>query len=168
LDMFISQNLELLKDNIFIVVDSGGGEKLRPYCVLYLNERLPFWEARKLAYKYVTTKFILNLDSDNVPPLDYVKQAMNLLKDDKAEAVAIDYEQPLGHPAFGTSLWKTTWLKEFYDFHPEIHDETIRVEPGKWLITSKNNFCECTYMWHKLKLSGGRLETLPYRAVHLK
>jgi len=168
LDMFIEQNFELLKDNILIVIDSGGGEKLRPYCSLYLNERLSFWEARKLAYKHVTTKFVLNLDSDNVPPLDYVRQAMDLLRHDKAEAVAIDYEKPLGHPAFGTSLWKIECLRQLYDFPPQNTDVAVKVGFQTWLITSENENCECTYMWRKLKLSGGRLETLPFRAKHLK
>jgi len=169
LEDFIKSNIEVLKDNKVIVIDSGGGETLEPYCEKYFKQDLRMWEARKLGYAEVTTKFTLNLDSDTILPLEYVKEALEILKNDKAEAVAIDYEKLQGHYAFGTSIWKTEQLKKLYDYEINLVSDGKIVKVGSRTYSTLNNgWCECTYMWRKLKLSGGRLETLPFRAKHLK
>ena len=65
--------------------------------------------------------------------------------------VAIDYEKPQGHLAFGTSIWRTEVLKQLYDWESE-----------------KVGDCECIHMWKKVHCAGLQIETLPYRAKHLK
>jgi len=165
---FIRGNLELLKDNNIIVVDSGDGESLEPYCQKYIKQDLLMWEARKLGYSFVETRFILNLDCDNVLPLEYVKEAHRILEEDKADAVAIDFEQPQGHLGFGCSMWKTEILKNLYTYPPKPVEKLIQVGKQEWVTAFQCGFCECSYMWSKLLSSGGRLETLPMRAKHLK
>lgn len=150
-----------------IVVDSGGGEPLAPYCKFYVQQNCQLWEARQMGYGLAETPFILNLDVDTTLPSKYVEEALNLLKNDKAEAVAIDYENPQGHYAFGTSLWKADWLMKLYDYPPKPVEKLVKVGKQEWVTAFQCGFCECTYMWAKLLRCGGRLETLPYRAKHL-
>lgn len=169
LELFIkSMEWLLKKPNLLIVVDSGGGEALRKFCWRYFQKDCRMWEARKLGYAEVKTEFTLNLDSDTVLPLKYMEEALNLLKSDKAEAVAIDYEKLQGHYAFGTSIWKTEILRKLYDYPPNPVEKLIKVGKQEWVTAFQCGFCECTYMWSRLLGSGGRLETLPYRAKHLK
>ena len=67
-------------------------------------------------------------------------------------------------------MWKTQVLRRLYDFSMDkVMDGRIVKVGSMAYSTLHNGWCECTYMWRKLKLSGGRLETLPYyRAKHLK
>jgi len=158
----------LIKSNLLIVVDSGGAETLREFCWRYFKGQYQMWEARRLGYNQVKTEFTLNLDVDTVVSPQYVKEAIQLLENDKAEAVAIDYEKLQGHYAFGTSIWKTEWLRKLYDYPPKSVEKLIKIGEQEWVTAFQNGFCECTYMWSRLISSGGRLETLPYRARHLK
>jgi hypothetical protein len=140
----------LFKSAKTIVIDSGGGENLKAYSHVYIKKDVPLWEARRLGYDAADTKFILNLDSDTILSKKYINEALNLLEKTESIAVAIDYEECQGHYAFGTSLWKTPWLKKLYDW------------------TNHKRVCECLYMWWKIHQVRQRLETLPYRAKHLK
>jgi hypothetical protein len=169
LDLFIKANEWLLNPNLVIVIDSGGGEQLREYCWRYLQKDVSLWEARKLGYSQVNTKITLNLDCDVVPTLEYVKEAYETLEEDKAEAVSIHFD-PIhtGHLEFGVSMWKTEWLKKLYDYPPKPVEKLIKVGKQEWVVAFQSGFCECSYMWSKLLSHGGRLETLPYRAKHLK
>jgi glycosyltransferase involved in cell wall biosynthesis len=171
LEVFIKGNLRLLENNEVIVVDSGGGEQLEKLCTKYIKKDVSFWEARKLGYAHVSTQHILNLDCDVVVPEGYVEDALALLQN-KAEAVSIFYEDVnhcQGALEYGVSMWKTQVLRQLYDFSlDKVMDGKI-VKVGSMAYSTLNHgWCECTYMWRKLKLSGGRLETLPYRAKHLK
>ena len=168
LDLFIKHMNWLLKDNPLVVVDSGGGEPLKEYAWKYILKDCNIWEARKLGYKEVETSLTLNLDSDTVLPFEYVKDAVNLLESNQATAVAIDYEKPQGHYAFGTSFWKAHILRKIYDYPPKPVEKLIKVGEQEWVTAFQCGFCECSYMWSRLLSSGGRLETLPMRAIHLK
>ena len=169
LSLFIKTMEWLLKPNLLIEIDSGGGEALRKFCWRYFEKNCRMWEARKLGYAEVKTDFTLNLDCDTVLPLEYVKGALSLLMDNEADAVAIDYEKLQGHYAFGTSIWKADWLKKLYDYPPKPVEKLIKVGAQEWVTAFQCGFCECSYMWSRLLNSGGRLETLPYyRAKHLK
>jgi hypothetical protein len=167
IQLFIELTKPLLQLYPLIVVDSGGGEPLRPYCRYYLQQDCHFWEARRIGYGLAEAPFILNLDVDTVLPSKYVDEALKILEGDKAEAVAIDYERLQGHYAFGTSIWKTDWLMKLYDYPPKPVEKLIKVGKQEWVTAFQCGFCECTYMWAKLLNCGGRLETLPYRAKHL-
>jgi len=169
LENFVKLNEWLLKPNLFIVIDSGGGEIIRQYCWKYIKKDMSLWEARKLGYAEVQTKLILNLDCDVVPPENYVKEAYQILQEDQADAVSIHF-QPIytGHLEFGVSLWKTEILRRLYDYPPKPVEKLIKVGKSEWVLAFQSGFCECSYMWAKLISSGGRLETLPYRAKHLK
>jgi len=170
LTAFIEANMKVLKEHPFIVIDSGGGDALQSIATTYLRENVPFWTARKLGYEHVQTEHILNLDADVVVPKGYIKEAIEILK--KADAVSIFYED-VGHCQgaleFGVSMWKTQVLRRLYDFSMDKVMDGRIVKVGSMAYSTLNHgWCECTYMWRKLKLSGGRLETLPYRAKHLK
>jgi hypothetical protein len=71
---------------------------------------------------------------------------------------------------YGVSMWKTQVLRQLYDFSMDKVMDGKIVKVGSMTYSTLNNgWCECTYLWRKLKASGGRLETLPYyRAKHLK
>lgn len=134
-----------------IVIDSGGGEALKPFAHKYIQQNVSLWEARKLGYENIETLYTMNLDDDNIVPKDYVLKALNILSENSnVIAVAIDYEVLLGHYGFGTSVWKTEWLKQLYDWN------------------KGSSLCECCWMWSKIHRANKRLETLPYRAKHLK
>jgi hypothetical protein len=171
LQSFIKGNLPLLRDNLVIVVDSAGGELLREVCWRYIKQTVPFWQARKLGYEETTTKFTLNLDVDVIVPEGYVEDALMLLKKD-ADGVSIFYEDVnhcQGALEFGVSLWKTEVLRRLYDFSMDLVSDGKIIKVGSQAYSTLNNgWCECTYMFRKLKNAGGRLETLPYRAKHLK
>jgi len=44
----------------------------------------------------------------------------------------------------------------------------IKVGKQEWVTAFQNGFCECTYMWARLLRGGGKLETLGYRAIHIR
>lgn len=121
-----------------------------------------------MGYGLAETPFILNLDADTVLPGKYVDEALSILENDKAEAVAIDYENPQGHYAFGTSLWKADWLLKLYDYPPKPVEKLVKIGKQEWVIAYQNGFCECTYMWARLLRGGGKLESLGYRAIHIR
>jgi len=172
IDVFIKDNLWLLENAETIVVDSGGGERLEQFSKIYVKKEVPFWEARKIGYGRVQTKHILNLDADVIVPKGYVEDALALLQN-KADAVSIFYEDVnhcQGALEYGVSMWKTQVLRELYDFSMDkVMDGRIVKVGSMAYSTLHHGWCECTYMWRKLKNAGGRLETLPYyRAKHLK
>jgi len=154
IEQFAEQMLWLLRsDAKIIVVDSGGGELLWQYSSdKPISVEVDMPTARKLGYERVQTEFTLNLDDDNVLNPNYLTQAIQLLRANaKVVAVAIDYEKLLGHLGFGTSVWRSAALKELYDWRRD-----------------NDRRCECVYMWQKVLGKGLLIETLPYRAKHLK
>jgi glycosyltransferase involved in cell wall biosynthesis len=169
---FIESNRPTLSKSEVIVIDSGSGEALQKLAKIYIREDLKFWKARKLGYAHVSTPHVLNLDCDVVVPEGYVEDALVLLQQNKAEAVSIFYEDVnhcQGALEFGVSIWKTEVLRKLYDFSMDKVMDGRIVKVGSMAYSTLNNgWCECTYMWRKLKNAGGRLETLPYRAKHLK
>jgi glycosyltransferase involved in cell wall biosynthesis len=149
---FIEGNTYILNKYRVMVIDSGGGEALRPLSTIYLKKDVDMVTARKIGIDMVSTPFILNLDCDNILPEEYVEKAIALIEGD-VKAVAIDYAYPylLGHLGFGTSLWETAILKKLYSW------------------SKIDSLCECIHMWRRLiGESKLKLETLPYRAIHLK
>jgi len=175
LDLFISENRTLLQSSAHkIIIDSGGGRQFRDahglgfLPLIYEAKDIPLWEARKFGYNHTVTPFILNIDCDVVLPLEYIEDALLHLQNDKAEAIAIHFEPiKTGHLEFGTSTWKANVLRKLYDYSRVQHGEFVKIGANIWTGLS-SGFCECTYMWSKLLNSGGRLETLCYRAKHLK
>jgi len=168
---FLKGNKHLLKRNAVVVVDSGGGEALESIAKTYVRQNLTFWEARKLGYECVKSPYVLNLDADIIVPEGYVDGALALLRAE-VDAVSIFYED-VGHCQgaleFGVSIWKTEVLRRLYDFSLDlVLDGKITKVGTQAFSTLNNGWCECTYLWRKLKQNGYRLETLPYRAKHLK
>jgi len=169
LDGFIKGNSSILSITKKVVVDSGDGDPLRLLPnTLWLQRQVPMWEARRQGYEEVKTPFTLNLDADTVLPNGYVRESLNILRENSCDAVAIDYDPPQGHYAFGTSIWRTDMLRKLYDYPPKAVEKLIKVGKQEWITAFQNGFCECTYMWARLLRSGGKLETLGYRATHLK
>jgi hypothetical protein len=155
LNDFIKGNAYILKKYRVMVIDSGGGEALRPdhgIATIYYKRDVDMATARRMGMDMITTPYTLNLDCDNVLPEGYVEEAIALIKGD-VKAVAIDYAYPhlLGHLGFGTSLWETETLKKLYNWN------------------KSDCLCECVRMWRRLiGESKLKLESLPYRAIHLK
>ena len=148
---FLLKNMELLTQCKVVVINREGGKELEAFADFYTTMPLRMTDARKHGYNRVTTPFILNLDVDNILPKGYIDEALLLLQNQEDVAVvAIDYEKCLGHLGFGTSLWRTEVLKAFYDYR------------------EGNVLCECSYMWRKVHQAKLKIETLPYRAGHLK
>jgi hypothetical protein len=169
LQRFVRENLEVLSASKKVVIDSGRGEQLgRLPNTLLFQRQVPMWEARRIGYEEVRTPFTLNLDADTILPNGYVLDSLNVLRKNSCDAVAMDYDPPQGHYAFGTSIWRTELLKKLYDYPPKAVEKLIKVGEQEWITAFQNGFCECTYMWARLIRSGGRLETLAYRATHLK
>jgi len=169
LQRFVKENLEVLSASKKVVIDSRRGEQLgRLPNTLLLQKQVPMWEARRLGYEEAKTPFTLNLDADTILPNGYVLDSLNVLRKNSCDAVAIDYDPPQGHYAFGTSIWRTELLKKLYDYPPKAVEKLIKVGEQEWITAFQNGFCECTYMWTRLIRSGGRLETLGYKATHLK
>jgi hypothetical protein len=169
LERFIRENFKVLNASRKVVVDSGGGEQLKTLPnMLWIQRQVSMWEARKIGYGEVKTPFTLNLDVDTVLPDGYVPDALNLLRENLCDAIAIDYEPSQGHYAFGTSIWRTDLLKRLYDYPPRAVENLIKVGEQEWVTAFQNGFCECTYMWARLIRSGGKLETSGYKATHLK
>jgi len=156
-EAFLENNEVIFAKYPTIVVDSGGGESLREYSDVYIKKDVPLCEARKLGYSMVKTPFILNLDVDVIVPEGYIERGIPILQQPKIGAVSIFFKDEeiglrphWGVLQYGISIWKTGLLNRFYDYH------------------MSNDCCECLYMWRKLEQNGFRLETLPYRANHLK
>jgi len=169
LDGFIKGNLSILSMIRKVVVDSGGGEPLGQLpSTHWLQRKVPMWEARRLGYEEVKTPFTLNLDADTVLPNGYVQESLNIIRKNLCDTVAIDYDPPQGHYAFGTSIWRTELLKKLYDYPPRAVDRLIKVGEQEWVTAFQNGFCECTYMWARLLRSGGKLENPGYKARHIK
>lgn len=156
LSEFVSLNESYLEAYDVVVIDSGGGEQLKKFSSVYLLNDVPFWTARRIAYSYVKTPFILNLDSDVIIPSRYPEEALDRLRiNGKIGAISIFFENIEEHRGileYGISLWRTQLLKEQYDYQPK---------------PSVSYECECFYMWKKLHQAGFKLETLLYRAKHL-
>jgi hypothetical protein len=171
IQQFLEENTNVLNEYPLIVIDSGGGELLTSHPnAHYVQRNIPMWEARQLGYSLVQTPFTLNLDCDVVVPESYIPEGLELLNT-KADAVSIFYEEIThGTLEYGVSMWKTDILRKLYDFsYGVISDGKIVKVGSQAYSTLKNGWCECIYMWRKLKACGGRLETLPYyRAKHLK
>lgn len=108
------------------------------------------WEARKKGIEQVKTKYCMMLDDDNIVPFKYVLDALVELETNGTDVVAIDYDPPMGHLAFGCSIWRTNVLRRLYDYKRPCND------------------CECIYMWGKIHRHKYKLRTLPYKAIHLK
>jgi len=169
LERFIKGNFAILNATCKVVVDSGGGKQLEKLPnTLWIQKQVPMWEARKLGYKEVRTPFTLNLDADTILPEGYVQESLDLLRKGACDAVAIDYDPPQGHYAFGTSIWRTDLLRKLYNYPPKTVEKLIRVGKQEWVTAFQNGFCECAYMWARLLRSRGKLETLEYQAIHIK
>lgn len=171
LSEFIKRNETILLSNIVVVIDSGGGELLKDYADIYLQRNMTLTEARKYGYSFVNTEYTLNLDSDVVFPSSFIDFALSLLNEHgNVGAVSIFYENVVhcqGSLEFGISLWRTKLLKELYDFSFQKNGQIVKVGPSHF-ASLNNGWCECNYMWRKLKNAGWRLETLPVRAIHLR
>jgi hypothetical protein len=150
-DEFIKHYLTMLLFNSVLVFDGGGGEALEEYADYYEKTDVSFWEARKKGISMVKTKYTFNIDVDTFVTKEYFDKAIKLLESDPSiSAVAINYDPDIQyHLAFGTSIWRTSVLKELYDWHLEKHKD-----------------CECLYMWKKVEEKGLKVGTLPFSAVH--
>lgn len=167
---FIKKNKLFFKKYKLIVIDSGGGEELKKYADKYLFRNISLTEARKLGYSKVKTKYTMNLDVDVIIPEGYIEHAIEILKED-ADAISIFYED-VGHCngalEFGCSIWKTNVVRELYDFSFKLvsNGKIYKVGPNIY-STLNNGWCECMYMWRKLKENGYTLTTCNFRAEHL-
>jgi len=145
---FIEGNKKLLKRYPIIVIDKEGGDKLKEFASYYEKSDLPLKDARLKAISLVKTKYTLVLDADVILPEGYLRKALKLLKDPETIVVSIEYDRCIGHLPFGTSVWKTEWLKKLY----------------YW---SGKGSCECILMWARVHTVKKRIETCCYRAKHL-
>lgn len=155
LDEFIEGNKEILEKYPVIVVDSGGGEKLEKFAKIYIKQDVSFWEARQMGYRHVSERYILNLDSDVVITKSYIMSALAILEAfENVGAVSVFYDKinrNRGVLEYGCSIWRTELLRELYDYVPKV-----------------GRICECVYMWNKLQNAGYLIETLCFRAKHLR
>lgn len=154
---FIDGNKEILEKYLLIVIDRKGGEALKEYASFYRKTccpaiGLPLGRSRKFLIGRVQTEFTLNLDVDVLLPKHFVKESLKKFEDPKVAVVALDYENPQGHLAFGPSIWRTEILQNLYD----------------WEKLWKTRKCECIYMWGKVRGAKYKVETLGTRAKHLK
>lgn len=153
---FIEGNKNVLSEYKVIVIDTEGGEELKQYSFIYINDlesKYTMSKARKLGIDLVDTAYIFNLDVDVILPNKYIETLINLLDEDSSiGALSTDYERLQGHLAFGNSIWRTELLKELYDYN-----------------NKNKKYCECLYMWGKLNRTKYRLETVDsLRCKHLK
>ena len=152
---FVDENKSILKRYPVFVLNKKGGAILKEYTSFYKKSSCPTigWplgSSRKFLIRRVQTEFSLNLDVDTILPPDFVNEALKKLNDPKVGAIALDYENPQGHLAFGPSLWRTKVLQKLYDY------------------TFWKPKCECIYMWNKLHRANLKVETLNKKAKHLK
>jgi len=153
---FIDGNKEILQKYPVIIIDRKGGEALKQYASFYRKTccptiGLPLGRSRRFLIRRVQTEFTLNLDVDVLLPRNFVKESLQKFEEPKVAVVALDYEDPQGHLAFGPSIWRTEILQKLYDWE---------------LLKTKK--CECIYMWGKVRRAKYRIETLGMRAKHLK
>lgn len=170
LDLFIENNKEIFKKHKVIVIDSGGGEKIQQCATKYIKKDVKLPNARMIGYDLTTTKYVMNLDSDVVIPEGYIDKAISLLESG-AFAVSIFYEDVehcQGALEYGISIWNTEKVRKLYDFSFDmIVGDIVKIGPQTY-SSLVSGWCECTYMWRKIKDNNGKLETLPIRAIHLK
>jgi len=155
-------NYDILVKNPIVIVDKKGGDKFIQfeqqgnYDIQYFEQDTSFWFARRFGLEFVKTEYVLCLDVDTVLPPHYIEKAIEALESDpRVAVVALNYCVPTqqDHAAFGTSVWRTDELKNYYD----------------WRLVEKPYFpCECKYMWGKIKQNGLKVEVLPMEAIHLK
>ena len=129
-------------------------EKIGKYAKfpIVISRTVGLGKARRECIDKVTTPYCLILDLDTVLPDEYLDYALWILHDNNDVAVvAIDYEKLQGHLAIGTSVWRTKILKKLYDYQ-----------------NYKGELCECVFMLHKVLQNNYKIETLNYRAIHLK
>jgi hypothetical protein len=153
---FVKSNEAILKKHPLFVLDRKGGEILKEHATFYKKTScptiaFPLGSSRRFLIKKVQTEFTLNLDVDVLLPTNFIQEALRKFKNPCVAAVALEYEPPQGHLAFGPSIWRTKILQKLYDWE-------------HW----KTNNCECLYMWKKLRKAGYKLETLDMCAKHLK
>jgi len=173
IDEFIKYNKNEFNKYKVMVIDSGGGESLLPYATYYFKENLNLTDARKFGYSFLQTPYVLNLDADVIIPNNYIEDALKILKsNDKNVAVSIFYENIMhcqGALEYGISIWKSDILKNLYDFSfNKTLDRNIYKVGDNIYSTLNNGWCECNYMWRKIKNHGFNLETLNIKAIHLK
>jgi cellulose synthase/poly-beta-1,6-N-acetylglucosamine synthase-like glycosyltransferase len=155
-DKFVNSNKEILKKHSLLVVDKKGGDILKGHATFYRKTSCPTigWplgSSRRFLIRRVQTEFTLNMDVDVMLPTNFIQESLKKFKDPQVAAVALDYEKPQGHLAFGPSIWRTKLLQKLYDW--------------EYLKTGK---CECLYMWAKLRKAEYKLETLDMSAKHIK
>jgi len=153
---FVNGNKRLLQKYPVLVLDGKGGDSLKEYATFYKKTICPTigWplgSSRRFLTQRVQTEFTFNLDVDVLLPANFVQEALKKFRAPLVGAVALNYEKPQSHLAFGPSIWRTKILQELYDWE-------------HW----KTNYCECLYMWDKLRKAGYKLETLDMCAKHLK
>jgi len=120
-------------------------------CTIIIERAGNLSEARKRGINKVETPFTLNLDVDcRIDAYVLAKMRAELLKDPRVAVVALDFEQPMGHLGFGCSLWRTTILKDLYNWK------------------ENDGQCECLYMWNRVKIRNCLIETIPERVKHLR
>lgn len=151
-EQFIEGNKTLLTKYPLVVINKSGGDKLKQYSSVYINNKEKcLSSARRTGIDLVKTEYTLNLDVDSILSINYVEQALELLQSSNiVGAVSIDYCRLQGHLAFGLSIWRTNLLKMLYDW-------------------KESKVCECNYMWGKLNSKTKFiLSTINCRAKHLK
>lgn len=153
----------LFSEACWIVVDSGGGAELSSIADLYIKSVFSEWEARELGISKVETSLTLNLDCFNILPEQYVKSAVDLLTNNRADVTAIDYEESIGHYGFGTSIWRTDILREVYDYPPKPLEIKLKDEKGESHIY-KHSICECQWMWNRVYSLKKRFVPLLFKA----
>lgn len=158
-ERFIKENMKYFTKYPTIIVDSTGmGEVLKDIAYKYISVKTDTYNARKIGYVHVNTKYVMNLDSDVLIPEGYIEKALEILeKDNKVGAVTTHFQKEhrhMGIAEFGISIWRKELLDRFYDVTLRYLQET--------------NQCECLYMWKKLERNGYYLEILPNFALHLR
>lgn len=155
-EKFLNCNKEILQQHSVFVIDLKGGAKLNGKATFYKKTICPTigWplgSSRRFLIRRVQTEFTFNLDVDVLLPANFVEESLKKFEDPKVVAVALNYERPQSHLAFGPSIWRTKILQKMYDWEHLKTDD-----------------CECVYMWNKLRKAGYKLETLNMHAKHLK
>jgi len=145
---FIEGNRDTLSKYKIIVINTKGGEQLKQYSYIYINDiegKYTMSKARKLGLGLVDTEYILNLDTHVILPKYYINASIILMdSNNDVGAISIDHKKLMGHLGFGQSIWRTKLLRELYDWKEEY----------------KNYCCECFYMWSKLYGTKYKLETI--------
>jgi len=158
IEAMLRKNAKLFSTYPLIVVNRVGGEPFKQLGerIKFFTQQTQWWIARRFGLEFVETKYVLNLDADTVIPLEYPEKAIEILESKpEVAAVALNYYPPyqLDHLGFGTSIWRTSQLKELYD----------------WRMTPNSTTeCECKYMWEKVKEKKMLVETLPFLAKQIK